>query len=98
MAAVDLENLGPSAGVAECQRFGRAEFACKSAYFRSCPVASLAGPQTVLGKSEGLVSREERKELDLQALFEAAEGIRTLDLLHGKQFGAPRAEAECPCK
>ena len=46
---------------------------------------AVAGPQTVLGKSEGLVSREERKELDLQALFEAAEGIRTLDLLHGKQ-------------
>ena len=30
-----------------------------------------ASPQTVLGNSEGLVSRAERKELDLQALFEA---------------------------
>jgi hypothetical protein len=30
-------------------------------------------------------SRARKKELQMQAFSEAAEGIRTLDLLHGKQ-------------
>jgi hypothetical protein len=66
--------------------FGRAEFPWKSTYFqiRRCSQAA-ASPQTVLGESDAPVNSNHRKRSHLQAFPEAAEGIRTLDLLHGKQ-------------
>jgi hypothetical protein len=38
------------------------------------------------------------KDLQMQAFLEAAEGIRTLDLLHGKQDVGSRFGAHIPCK
>jgi len=39
-----------------------------------------------------------KKDLQMQAFCEAAEGIRTLDLLHGKQNVWSRLGADLPCK
>jgi hypothetical protein len=38
------------------------------------------------------------KDLQMQAFSRAAEGIRTLDLLHGKQFLLSPLGLEIPCK
>jgi hypothetical protein len=59
----------------------------KSAYFqiRRCSQAA-ASPQTVLGESDAPVNSNHRKRAACcRPCREAAEGIRTLDLLHGKQ-------------
>jgi hypothetical protein len=37
-----------------------------------------------------------KKDLQMQAFSEAAEGIRTLDLLHGKQLLRPPTRPEIP--
>jgi hypothetical protein len=39
-----------------------------------------------------------KKDLQMQAFLEAAEGIRTLDLLHGKQDPRLVFCVECSCK
>ena len=42
-----------------------------------CPV--------IVGDADALLDCYNEKDLQMQAFSEAAEGIRTLDLLHGKQ-------------
>jgi hypothetical protein len=44
-----------------------------------------AGAHWVTGDANAPADRAHGKDLQMQAFSEAAEGIRTLDLLHGKQ-------------
>jgi hypothetical protein len=44
-----------------------------------------ASPESVRPDADELRDSVFRKDLQMQAFSEAAEGIRTLDLLHGKQ-------------
>jgi hypothetical protein len=44
-----------------------------------------AGPVSVRHDADAPADRTHQKDLQMQAFSEAAEGIRTLDLLHGKQ-------------
>jgi hypothetical protein len=56
-----------------------------------------ASPQTLLGDSDALVNWAHRKRPHFAGPFvEAAEGIRTLDLLHGKQSVRRRFHANMP--
>ena len=45
-----------------------------------------AGPVSVRHDANAQADCAHEKGLHMQAFFEAAEGIRTLDLLHGKQY------------
>jgi hypothetical protein len=54
--------------------------------FRPRPrVAADTIVQSLSGDADALLDCYNEKVLQMQAFFEAAEGIRTLDLLHGKQ-------------
>jgi hypothetical protein len=44
-----------------------------------------AGPVSVRREADAQADCTHEKDLQMQAFLEAAEGIRTLDLLHGKQ-------------
>ena len=62
---------------------------CKEAgfhCFRGAPAAGgAAGAQWVPGDANAPAECTYEKDLQMQVFPEAAEGIRTLDLLHGKQ-------------
>jgi hypothetical protein len=44
-----------------------------------------AGPVSVRREADAPAGRTQKKDLQIAGLYKAAEGIRTLDLLHGKQ-------------
>jgi hypothetical protein len=54
--------------LSEIPNFG-ANDADEDLLLRECFEAAVASPQTVLGNSEGLVSRAERKDLDIAYIF-----------------------------
>ena len=62
----------------------------------SCRLA--AGPVSVRREADAPADCTDEKGLQMQAFSEAAEGIRTLDLLHGKQNVWFRLGADIPCK
>jgi hypothetical protein len=57
-----------------------------------------AGAQSVPGDANAPADRPSEKDLQIQAFSRAAEGIRTLDLLHGKQNMLSPLGPEIPCK
>jgi hypothetical protein len=59
---------------------------------------SAAGPVSVRRDANEPADCAHEKDLQKEAFRRAAEGIRTLDLLHGKQLVGLGARAECPCK
>ena len=54
--------------------------------------------QSLSAEADALPDCPKQKDLQIQAFSEAAEGIRTLDLLHGKQNVYGRFAHEKPCK
>ena len=59
--------------------------------FRPRPrVAADTIVQSLTGDADALLDCAHEKGLQMQAFSEAAEGIRTLDLLHGKQLAAAK--------
>jgi hypothetical protein len=67
--------------------------------FRPRPrVAADTIVQSLSGDADALLDCYNEKGLQIQAFSRAADGIRTHDLLHGKQFVGLGARAECPCK
>jgi hypothetical protein len=81
------------------QRFERSRIPCKR------PVSSsgvqggfAAGPVSVRREADAQADCAREKGLQMQAFSRAAEGIRTLDLLHGKQDVCFRFGADIPCK
>jgi hypothetical protein len=54
--------------------------------------------QSLSGDADAPADCTHEKDLQIQAFPRAAEGIRTLDLLHGKQNAGSRASAESPGK
>ena len=62
------------------------ESACKQAVFLgTADDPPTASPEWVRPDVDELSDCAQEKDLQMQAFREAAEGIRTLDLLHGKQ-------------
>jgi hypothetical protein len=57
-----------------------------------------AGPVSVRREADAQPDCTHEKDLQMQAFLEAAEGIRTLDLLHGKQSVCVWFGADIPCK
>ena len=69
-------------------RFLRVECACRFA----------AGPVWVRRDADAQADCAHEKDLQMQAFSEAADGIRTHDLLHGKQSVGFRVRADIACK
>jgi hypothetical protein len=68
------------------QRFESSPNTCKEASFGASPMTDLAvSPLSVHGCANAQADWPHEKDLQTQAFLRAAEGIRTLDLLHGKQ-------------
>jgi hypothetical protein len=59
---------------------------------------SAAGPVWVRRDANAPADCAHGKDLQIQAFLKAAEGIRTLDLLHGKQNVCFPFGADIPCK
>jgi hypothetical protein len=57
-----------------------------------------ASPESVRSDADAQADCARKKGLQIQAFSEAAEGIRTLDLLHGKQTVWSPFGADIPCK
>jgi hypothetical protein len=57
-----------------------------------------AGPDSVRCDANEPADCAHEKDLQTQAFSRAAEGIRTLDILHGKQDPRVRLCVECSCK
>ncbi len=57
-----------------------------------------AGPVWVRREADAQADCAHEKDLQMQVFSRAAEGIRTLDLLHGKQGVCFRLGADIPCK
>jgi hypothetical protein len=73
--------------------------ACKRSAFRASP--TMAWPSVRIqfpATQTHCPTAETKKDLQTSAFSEAAEGIRTLDLLHGKQNVRSRASQESPGK
>jgi hypothetical protein len=80
------QNPRPSAGPQKDFGSDEPESACKQGVFLGTaddrPVAS---PESVRPDADELSDFLDERDLQMQAFSRAAEGIRTLDLLHGKQ-------------
>jgi hypothetical protein len=81
------------------QRFERSRIPCKR------PVSSsgvqggfAAGPVSVRREADAQADYAHEKGLQMQAFSRAADGIRTHDLLHGKQGAWFPSGADIPCK
>jgi hypothetical protein len=73
--------------------------ACKPGVFlEAADDRRTASPESVRPDAEEQGDCRNEKELQMPAFCEAAEGIRTLDLLHGKQNVCFRFGADIPCK
>jgi hypothetical protein len=57
-----------------------------------------AGPVSVRREADAPAGCTQKKDLQIAGLYKAAEGIRTLDLLHGKQNVSFPLALEIPCK
>jgi hypothetical protein len=57
-----------------------------------------AGPGSVRREADAQADCAREKGLQMQAFSRAADGIRTLDLLHGKQLSRDRASLRTACK
>jgi hypothetical protein len=67
-------------------QFGRTRSACKLGVFlEATDDRRTASPESVRPDAEEQGDCRNEKDLQMQAFSEAPEGIRTLDLLHGKQ-------------
>jgi hypothetical protein len=65
--------------------------------FRPRPrVAADTIVRSLSGDADALLDCYNEKVLQMRAFFEAAEGIRTLDILHGKQWPAVAEHPEMP--
>ena len=68
------------------QRFERSRIPCKRPLSSNRVQGGVAaGPVSVRREADAQADCARQKGLQMQAFPEAAEGIRTLDLLHGKQ-------------
>jgi hypothetical protein len=82
------QNTRPSAGPQKDFGSDRPESACKQGVLLgTADDRPAASPESVRPDAEELSDCPSKKDLQMQAFSEAAEGIRTLDLLHGKQNG-----------
>src|SRR5215218_4713000 len=86
-------------GAAEAQRFEPPTTACKQAVSDRTPAAGhAAATQSLPGDADAPADCVHEKGLQMHTFSRAAEGIRTLDLLHGKQNVRSRASQESPAK
>jgi hypothetical protein len=80
------------------RRGGREHRALKSIFRPRPRVAADTIVQSLSGDADALLDCYNEKGLQMQAFSRAAEGIRTLDLLHGKQSVSFPFGADIPCK
>jgi hypothetical protein len=79
-------NTRPSAGLQNDFSSDERESACKPGVFlEAADDRRTASPESVRPDAEEQGDCRNEKDLQMQTFCEAAEGIRTLDLLHGKQ-------------
>jgi hypothetical protein len=79
-------NTRPSAGPQKDFSSDERESACKPEVFlEAADDRRTASPESVRPDADAQADCARKKGLQTQAFCEAAEGIRTLDLLHGKQ-------------
>jgi hypothetical protein len=67
-------------------------------FFEGAGDRRTASPESVRPDANEQGDCSDEKDLQMQAFCEAAEGIRTLDLLHGKRNVRSRASQERPAK
>jgi hypothetical protein len=92
-------NTRPPAGLQNDFASDERESACKAGVFReAADDRRNASPESVRPDADGQGDCRDQKGLQIRAFCEAAEGIRTLDLLHGKQELRLRLCVECSCK
>ena len=81
------------------QQFERSRTTCKQTRSSSRMRGALAaGPVSVRREADAQADCAREKGLQMQAFPKAAEGIRTLDLLHGKQCQRCPGDRLHPCK
>jgi len=79
-------NARPSAGPQKDFGSDEPESACKQRVFLgTADDQAAASPESVRPDADAQADCPGKKGLQMQAFLRAAEGIRTLDLLHGKQ-------------
>jgi hypothetical protein len=80
------QNTRPSAGPQKDFGSDEPQSACKEGVFlEASDDRPAASPVSVRQDADALGDCPDEKDLQMQAFCEAAEGIRTLDLPHGKQ-------------
>jgi hypothetical protein len=80
-------NTRPSAGLQNDFSSDERESACKPGVFlEAADDRRTASPESVRPDAEEQGDCRNEKDLQMQTFCEAADGIRTHDLLHGKQY------------
>ena len=93
------QNTRPSAGLQNDFSSDERESACKSGVFlEAADDRRTASPESVRPDADGQRDCNNEKDLQMRSFSRAAEGIRTLDLLHGKQYLWSPFGAHIPCK
>ena len=83
----------------EALRFGRTRIGLQTERFLgTADDRPAASPESVRPDADAQADCARKKGLQIQAFFEAAEGIRTLDLLHGKQYILRHLRSRNACK
>jgi hypothetical protein len=67
-------------------------------FWVASPASGLLGTQWVPSDADAPADCTPKRDLQTRAVWEAAEGIRTLDLLHGKQYIRASSAREMSCK